>query len=543
MRRRHFFQALGTVSASALAHVPRPEARAGEIPATPAAGGMDFHTFREHPGQRGPKTMLFWDYWKLHHMDNVELVPGVPTLVPEATYVDPHTKSPGTGRVFFDRAAGTWKKIWGTADYYVAESEDGILWQPGDYGHIKPSGSKKSRHHVFSLPTDADSSGWLYLDPLAADGFPFKIPVIQKGPIVHRRAQADPRHRWHESSKRSDEPRPYMLDHFLMVSKDGLTWEERLDYDWGQGRIFPEEPHFMFFNHLTQEHSLTCRPGLGDRRVCLTTSRDFRDWSEPRLVQAPDLLDDGIIEFYAMPTFAYGQYFIGFVWGSHFSTSAGPDFTVLHTGPQAPQVALSLDGRYFVRPVRKSFIPFTAPGEFGCHSIRTEGMVVLDDEVRLYSVGGVSAHGTPVPPRSKEAPNACLMHRLRRDGFMAFQSKGYKAEFTTRPFVVYDPAFTMNAQAATGRVEFEIRDTKNRPVTGYTFDDCAALRFDDTLAHPLRWKDRRDLGELVGKCLRLAVRFHNAQIYSFRGDYHFVDAFDERCIRDGLPVDTTRFGA
>ncbi|MFN9911135.1 MAG: hypothetical protein ACK53L_01045, partial [Pirellulaceae bacterium] len=106
----------------------------------------------------------------------------------------------------------------------------------------------------------------LYLDPLATDGYPFKIPVIQKGPIVYHRAQADPRHRWHELTKRFDKPRLHMFDHFLMVSRDGLHWEERLDYDWGQGRIVPEEPHFMFFNHLTQEHSLICRPGLGDRR-------------------------------------------------------------------------------------------------------------------------------------------------------------------------------------------------------------------------------------------------------------------------------------
>jgi hypothetical protein len=543
MQRRNFLQALGTVSASALMTVPRPETQASDTQTPPAEHGLDFHTFREYPGQRGPKTMLFWDYWKLHHMDNVELVPGVPALVPEATYIDPYTKSPGTGRVFFDRAAGKWKKIWGASDYYVAESDDGIHWRPADYAHIRPAGTKKSPHHVFSLHDEGDSYGWLYLDPLATDGYPFKIPVIQKGPIVYHRAKADPQHRWHELTKRFDEPRLHMFDHFLMVSRDGLHWEERLDYDWGQGRIVPEEPHFMFFNHLTQEHSLICRPGLGDRRVCLTTTKDFVEWSEPRLVQAPDLLDGGIVEFYTMPTFAYGQYFIGFVWGSHFATSDGPDFTVLHKGPQASQLAMSLDGQYFVRPVRQNFIPFTAPGELGCHSIRTEGMVVLDDEIRFYSDGGVSAHGTPVPPRFKDAPKGCLMHRLRRDGFMSFQSKGYKAEFTTRPLVFYDPEVTMNAQAVTGRVEFEIRDTKNRPVTGYTFDDCQAMRFADSLAYSLRWKERQNLGELVGKCLRLAVRFHNAQIYSFRGDYHFIDAFDQRRIDDGLAIDTTRFGA
>jgi hypothetical protein len=487
--------------------------------------------------------MLFWDYWKIHHKDNVELVQAVPELVPEATYIDPYTQSPGAGRVFYDKVTGKWKKIWGTADYYVAESDDGIRWRPSDLSHIKPRGRKKSPHHVYSIADDVDSIGWLYLDPIAADGFPFKIPVVQKGSIVYNRAKSNPQHRWHELTKRFNKPRLHMFDHFMMVSKDGIQWEERTNYDWGQGRIVPEEPHFMFYNHLTGEHSLICRPGLGDRRVCLTTTRDFINWSEPRLVQAPDLLDGDIVEFYTMPTFAYGQYFVGFVWGSYFSTSEGPDYGVLHKGPQSSQLALSLDGQYFVRPVRRNFVEFTEPGTIGCHSIRIEGMAVLDDEIRFYSEGGVSAHGTPVPESMKKTPKACLMHRLRRDGFMYFQSKGYKAEFTTRPLVFFEPTVTLNAQAITGEVQFEIRDDKNRPIEGFTFADCQPLKFSDSIAFPLKWSNHSSIAELVGKCVRIAIRFHNARIYSFRGDYHFVDAFDIRRIDDGLNIDTTRFGA
>lgn len=544
MQRREFFQAAGVVTAASLLTIDRPIAASEVATPTESPAGLDFHTFREYPGRRGPKTMLFWDYWKLHHLDNCELVPGVPQLIPEATYIDPYTKSHGTGRVFFDRAAGKWKKIWGTSDYYVAESDDGLTWRPADLKHVQPRREKQSPHHVFSLECQgSDSLGWLYLDPVAADGFPFKMPVIQKGQIVYDRAKADSKHRWHELTKQFDKPRLHMFDHLMMVSRDGLNWEERTDYDWAQGRIVPEEPHFMFYNHLTGEQSLICRPGLGDRRVVLTTTKDFHTWSEPRLVQAPDLSDGQIMEFYTMPTFAYGQYFVGFVWASYFSTSEGPDFMVLHKGPQASQLALSLDGQYFTRPVRQNFLPFTEPGELGCHSLRTDGMVVLDDEIRFYSEAGLSAHGTPVPRAKKDEDRACVVHRLRRDGFMYFQSKGYKAEFTTRPMVFYEPEVTLNAQAPTGEVRFEVRDTKNQPVEGYTFDDCKPLRFADSLRYQLQWSNRQNLGELVGKCIRIAVRFHNARIYALRGDYHIIDGFDFRRINDGLPIDTTRFGA
>ena len=126
---------------------------------------------------------------------------------------------------------------------------------------------------------------------------------------------------------------------------------------------------------------------------------------------------------------------------------------------------------------------------------------------------------------------------------MYFQSKGYKAEFTTRPLVFFEPQVTVNARAPTGEVRLEICNEKNQPVEGYTFDDCKPLRFADSQRFPLQWSNRQNLGELIGKCLRIAVRFHNARIYSFRGDYHIVDAFDLRRINDGLPIDTTRFGA
>ena len=49
--------------------------------------------------------------------------------------------------------------------------------------------------------------------------------------------------------------------------------------------------------------------------------------------------------------------------------------------------------------------------------------------------------------------------------------------------------------------------------------------------------------ELVGKVIRFSVKFYNAHIYSFYGDYHFTDAHDARLLKDGLPiVDTSRFG-
>ena len=70
------------------------------------------------------------------------------------------------------------------------------------------------------------------------------------------------------------------------------------------------------------------------------------------------------------------------------------------------------------------------------------------------------------------------------------------------------------------------------------------MKFKDSLEFPLRWKNRRDVSELIGKVIRMSVRFYNAQIYSFRADYHILDAHDFRRLRDDLPLISTKlFGA
>ena len=129
--------------------------------------------------------MLFWDYWKLHHLDNVELVPGKPTWVPEGTYFDPHRRSGGTGRVYFDHAAGRWRKLTAYNQFYISESEDGIHWKPAAFPDLVPQGGKIAPHHVFTLPGDGPTPGWLYLDPVADDG-----PARRRSICAHPRRAA-----------------------------------------------------------------------------------------------------------------------------------------------------------------------------------------------------------------------------------------------------------------------------------------------------------------------------------------------------------------
>ena len=57
---------------------------------------------------------------------------------------------------------------------------------------------------------------------------------------------------------------------------------------------------------------------------------------------------------------------------------------------------------------------------------------------------------------------------------------------------------------------------------------------------PLRWKGKR-IQELHNRVIRLEVKMHHAELYAFRGRFHFLDAQDQRMIHDGKAIDTSLF--
>lgn len=119
---------------------------------------------------------------------------------------------------------------------------------------------------------------------------------------------------------------------------------------------------------------------------------------------------------------------------------------------------------------------------------------------------------------------------------MYLASQGHYASFTSRPLVLAAPELTMNARAPQGDVVFQITDLCSRPIPGFTFEECVPFERDDRTDAPLRWKEK-SLAELTGRVVRLDVRFRNAHLYAFRGDFHFVDALDVALIDDGKPID------
>lgn len=104
------------------------------------------------------------------------------------------------------------------------------------------------------------SVGGLYLDPEAADGCRFKMFAHRMGRAVIDDARRDAKHPQHAEAMRP-EPFEHLADELTLVSRDGLKWEVRRDYDCAQPHWHPEPPLFGFWNEREKRHGMTVRPG------------------------------------------------------------------------------------------------------------------------------------------------------------------------------------------------------------------------------------------------------------------------------------------
>ena len=485
------------------------------------------------------QSLLFWDLWHLDRQTRLVHKQGEAESRPEATYIEPNIGALASWPTVF-RNGERWRMLysgaWKPYSLFVAESDDGIKWQPTAQPAIEPPGGKIAPHHLYTLPSG--SGGAVYRDPIAADGFPFKVFVHQQGAPIAKRAIADPTHRWHEIARKEGTKR-YLNEEFMLVSRDGLRWSERRDLNWSLADWHPEPPIFGFYNRRLQKHAMTVRPGWGDRRQCLQTTSDFRNWSGPELLLQPDALDRELVELYGMPVFPYGPGYVGLLWIFHCESPEPTRGFNRFVGPLDCQLAFSSDGVRFNRSFRQPFIKTNAAGEHGGGAIEPSCLVETDDELRIYSSGSKLLHGQGrlAERLGVQQPNSILLHTLRKDGFMYLEAESEWGSFTTKPLTLADGQLTMNASANDGEVRYQLSDLESRPIEGFTFDDCRPLKSSDSTRVPLRWNDG-DARSLARKIVRLQVSMRRSRLYAFHGRFHFIDAQDRWMLEDGKAIKT-----
>jgi hypothetical protein len=446
------------------------------------------------------QTQIFVDDVMIAHQAGVqrrthaaEKLPG-PVLEPrepwESAGIDQRVYVYGT--VLHDAADGTFRMWYNRLDMLLlATSRDGVAWQRPNLGLVEFDGSKQNNI----------------------------LPIRLHSPsVICDQHEPDPQKRYKllaYSSRAGG--RGYIAAH----SADGVRWQH-----YPQNPVLPggdtctltQDPatgEYLAFHKLTRTHR-----GQRRRLVYLATSQDMQQWSEQRLVMAPDELDDRTTEaeggrwsqFYNMSAFSYAGQWLGFV--THFRYSGppaeqGPEQSG-DDGPIDVQLVHSRDARQWQRcSDRRPVIP-TGPYAYdaGCILGVSNTPVIVGDQMWSYYTAITTTHGGYLPRKRITIARAAW----RVDGLVSLfagEDHGQIDTVTIRPA---GGSLVINCDASRGECAVEVLDPTGRPLIGYGREECLLLR-GDAVRHAVSWKSHRQLP--AGRDLRLRFRLKNADLYSY----------------------------
>lgn len=304
----------------------------------------------------------------------------------------------------------------------------------------------------------------------------------------------------------------------VYFSKDGIHWTPM-----NQGPVIANNPDCSMGLVRTRKGQFAAyhrHPSTG-RRVCRTTSWDFRFWeSEPKMVLEPDAKDPPQVQFYALGSSMYGNYELGTLW--HYKTEA-KDLSTWHmNGQQHTELAYSRNGYCWHRAAQgQPFIPHGTAKQWDGGNLQCASQpVFLDDEIRYYYTGTDRKHSMNWEHQPHTA--GLGMASIKPDRFVALESSTAGSDLLTAAFALGGPQIFVNAAVARrGELRVEVLSGDGRPIKGYTATRCLPISGDKT-SHAVLWQGHGDVKALVGKSVRLRIRSTSSRLFSI-----YIPAADE----------------
>lgn len=376
-------------------------------------------------------------------------------------------------------------------------STDGFDWQPRVQNPpVDRSASPKAPHIVFSGEHSAHGAPFLDgREPDPARRFKMPYSDLSKNPV--------------DSSYGTCR---------VAVSPDGIRWTIDKDAVWR--RQHSDTLFTVVFNPYTGKYQWTGRTILGDRRISLDQTTDWKRFDPVQVVVHPDPMDPPGVEFYGMPQFFYEGYFIGFLWRQWGAVNdLGSAARMM--GRVDSELAYSVNGLAWNRTNRQPFLPDRGLGRDNYGSEYPSAMV-LDDEgwLRVYTTSYVGEHGdwSKFP---KEEPIAFVtVSRWRRDGFCALESASDTGTVLLKGLIPRGGPVRLNAVTGRfGAIRAELRDLGNQPIPGYELAKSVPVTGDGHVL-PLRWKDgdtvRESLDPLIDRPVRIFLVLEQARVHAVR---------------------------
>ena len=463
------------------------------------------------------RTVLFFDDWPIlarHGIDRrwfpAEPWPGL------EPWHDPTLSYQAVNSVLRDPESGRYR-MWGVgmtsrehgdegAGLCAYDSADGFDWQPMRQDPlVDKNATRAASHIVFS--GEYSGSGAVFRDDREPD-------PARRYKLVYSDLSPNPVDSSYGTCR-------------VAVSPDGIHWSIDRGAVWR--RQHTDTLFTVLDNPYTGSYQWNSRPILGDRRVSLDQTRDWKHFEEPLVIVHPDPMDMPGVELYGMPHFVYEGYFVGFLWrmwGAENDLTGSTRFR----GPVDAELAYSVNGIAWNRTNRLSFLP---PRDFSGRDIGSQypSALVVDEQgwLRVYTASCVGEHLDGRKFGSDETIAYTSVYRWRRDGFCALQSHSDIGTILTRGFMPKGGRILLNATTGRfGRIRCELRGFDNAPLPGFGLDACVPVTGDGHEL-PLRWKEggavRDTLESVRNRPVRLYLELEQARLYALRLDADLAFGF------------------
>ena len=265
------------------------------------------------------------------------------------------------------------------------------------------------------------------------------------------------------------------------------------------------------------------------RRIFLTESRDFLNWSEPRAVLAPDPDIDNLDDaFYTMTPMWLGGQWLGFIAVFHMVSNT---FTV--------QLAHSRDGRNWNRIAPgHTWLDRGPVGSWEEFMVNVSAApVVVDDELWVYYGGAKNHHDWWFSGHEKyiDLPETrgwdhvgyhLGLAKMRNEGFVSLGAHRVREGLLqTQPFGSHGDRLLINAACGPdGYIKVEVTDPSGKVLPDNSLDEADVFTGDAT-RHEVSWRGDPTVRGLEGtadwkrrrapyRALRFVMR--DAELYSFR---------------------------
>ncbi|MHC4084765.1 MAG: hypothetical protein ACYSU3_07675 [Planctomycetota bacterium] len=434
-----------------------------------------------------------------------------------------------------------WYTVYGGADSNAvpvrsiayARSSDGINWKKPDLGLVEIYGTRKNNivlGHGFGGIKGATHGCMVFLDPHA--------PSDQKFRLVSN---------------------PQELGRYLHIfsSPDGIHWKlthrnivkfrsERHHLD-SQNVIFWDERINKYVAYVRRNQRPVGSPGRSIARAESTNLSRFADVEDCPVVLGFDADDPvnkakiQVADFYTNGTFKYpGAQDAYYMFPSeyfHYMTFL-KDFRKgqpVNAGSLDSRFAASRDGISWKRFDRRPFVELGMKHEWDSRSIyMAYGILpgLTENQMFMYYYGSNTLHGWDRDDQHRER-NKRLLRRaggapktevhgisrlvIRRDGFVSIKADYTGGRFMTPLLSFTGDELVLNINtSAVGQVQVEILDEDNKPIPGYTLEDCDQIYTANEINRVVEWNSKSTVAKLTGKPIRLRFVMRDADLYAFQ---------------------------